>query len=127
MALPPTYDLVFYAGDNETFSMNWKNADGTPVEGLEFAEAHLTVALNIKEPPLLVKLGTVSSITGNISFDFTPEETSALIGDDDFSRKNFLYDVQLTYKDNMDVVFDVKTIVRGKLTVVEDITKYTGV
>lgn len=121
--LPPTYDLTFYAGDTESFVIGWKNSDGTPVAGMEYSEARMAIKINFKDDPILEKVGTIDAVTGVIRFDFTQADTDLLMGDDDFSKKSYRYDVQLDIKDSLDAILETKTIVRGLLIVVEDVTK----
>lgn len=120
---PPTYDLTFYAEDTESFVIGWNNSDGTPVAGMEYSEARMAIKINFKDTPILEKVGVIDSVTGVIRFDFTQAETDLLMGDDDFSKKSYRYDVQLEIKDALSVILETKTIIRGLLVVVEDVTK----
>lgn len=120
---PPTYDITFYAGDTESFVIGWKNSDGTPVAGLEYSEARMAIKINFKDAPILEKTGVIDAVTGVIRFDFTQEETNLLMGDDNFSKKSYRYDIQLEIKDALSIILETKTIVRGLLVVVEDVTK----
>lgn len=121
--MPPTYDLTFYAGDTESFVIGWNNSDGTPVAGMEYSEARMAIKINFKDTPILEKVGVIDSVTGVIRFDFTQAETDLLMGDDDFAKKSYRYDVQLEIKDALSVILETKTIIRGLLVVVEDVTK----
>lgn len=124
MALPAKYDISMYAGDTDSFSFRLRNSDATIVSGLEYATALFSAVDGLASPPHLVKTGVVNSETGSVTFSFLPEDTSNIVNaEDPFNKRTLQYDIQLTFKDELGVAFEVKTVLRGKLTILEDVTK----
>lgn len=119
MATPPIYDITFYAGDTERFSMSLKNSDGTVVEGLSSAIATMDIKIDFKAAPILRKAGVIDEVTGSITFDFSQEDTNLLMGEDNFSKKSYRYDVQVDDTDTL----TSKTVIRGTLVILEDVTR----
>ena len=115
MAFPDTFALTLYAGDDDPFTVRWKEDDGTPID-LTGSTAKMQLKLEPCGTVVLELIGIIDTPTsGEIIFDFTSANTAALIID--CQTTCYKYDVEITQSGG-----DIITILRGLVRVVKDIT-----
>lgn len=124
MAIPLKHDLSFYRGDTENLTIRWKNPDGTPVPNLEYATVYMDIRKSITDGAVLSKEGVIDTELGEVSFDFSKEDTELLMGGTELMRRNYIYDVEYIFAAGAGgTISERTTLMRGKLTIHRDVTQ----
>lgn len=111
--LPGTKAFSFYRGDTFSVTMTYKEGGlGVPLTGATVAAKFRSSVSSESSTSFVVTVSNQVSLPGEFTISLSPAVTAAV------TNLQSAYDIQITWPSG-----EVQTILRGTLTLIEDVTR----